>query len=160
MLTSSQIQMMVYRDDLIYFYKSSHGSKLNRNIKCAAIKDMLNRLDSNVDPKTTVYFSHSAALQLFLTGLGALRDDFDLKGDNFTKMSMRKWKTSEISPFAANIAVVRYKCTERDQVKIFLNEKLLHLDWCGTNGACDWQHFKERYALYSNGNCDQIFCRN
>lgn len=160
MLTSSQIQMMVYRDDLIYFYKSSHGSKLNRNIKCAAIKDMLNRLDNNAGPKTTAYFSHSAALQLFLTGLGAMRDDIDLKGDNFTKMSMRRWKTSEISPFAANIAAVRYKCTERDQVKIFLNEKLLHIDWCGKNGACDWENLRDRYAFFANGNCDHIFCRD
>lgn len=155
--------MMEYRDDLIYFYKSSHGSKLNRNIKCAAIKDMLDRLDSSSGPKTTVYFSHSAALQLFLTGLGAMRDDIDLKSNNsFVEMSMRKWRTSVISPFAGNIAVVRYNCPapSRDQVKFFLNEKLLHLDWCQANGACDWQHLKDRYVFYGNGNCDKIFCRN
>lgn len=159
LLTSSQIQTMEHRDDLIYFYKSSHGSKLNRNIKCAAIKDMLNRLDSPTGPKTTVYFSHSAAVQLLLTGLGAMRDDVDLKADNIAKMSTRRWKTSVVSPFAANVAVVRYDCPERDLVKIFLNEQLIHLDWCQANGACDWQDFKDRYALYANGNCDQIFCR-
>lgn len=151
---------MEYHEDLVYFYKSSHGSKLNGNIKCAAIKDMLNRLDSDTGPKTTVYFSHSAALQLFLTGLGAMRDDVDLKADNFAKMYTRRWRTSVISPFAGNVAVVRYNCTERDQVKIFLNEKLVHLDWCQANGACDWQNLKDRYALYVNGNCDQMFCRN
>lgn len=151
---------MEYRDDLVYFYKSSHGSKLNRNIKCAAIKDMLHRLDSHAGPKTTVYFSHSAALQLVLTGLGAMRDDVDLRADNFARMSTRRWKTSVISPFAGNVAVVRYTCAERDRVKIFLNEKLLHLDWCEANGACDWQQLKDRYAFYANGNCDHIFCRH
>lgn len=149
---------MEYREDLTYFYKSSHGSKLNRNIKCAAIKDMLNRLDSHAGPKTTVYFSHSAALQLFLTGLGAMRDDTELKADNFVAMSTRRWKTSVISPFAGNVAVVKYNCPERDQVKFFLNEKLLHLDGCQANGACDWQTLRERYAHYADGNCDHIFC--
>lgn len=153
---------MEYRDDLIYFYKSSHGSKLNRNVKCAAIKDMLHRLDNSSGPKTTVYFSHSAALQLFLTGLGAMRDPIDLKSENFAEMSKRKWRTSEISPFAGNVAVVRYNCaaSARDQVKFFLNEKLLQLDWCEANGACDWQILKEQYAFYGNGNCEQIFCRD
>lgn len=152
---------MEYRDDLIYFYKSSHGSKLNQHIKCAAIKDMLTRFDSDVGPKTTVYFSHSAALQLFLTGLGAMRDDVHLKGDNFHQMSMRKWKTSQISPFAGNIAVVRYKCTDQhDQIKFFLNEKLLRFDWCDWGGACNWDEVKRRYAFYANGNCDKFFCQS
>lgn len=151
--------MLEYRDDIMYFYKSSHGSKLNRNIKCAAIKDMLKRLDDKAGPKTTVYFSHSSALQLLLTGLGAMQDDFNLKSDNFTQMYMRKWRTSRISPFAGNIAVVRYECIENDQVKFFLNEKLLHLDWCQTNGACNWQDFKDKYAFYANENCDEIYCR-
>lgn len=151
--------MMEYRDDLIYFYKSSHGSKLNRNIMCAAIKDMLNHLNSDVGPPTTVYFSHSAALQLFLTGLDAMRDDINLKGDNFAEASMRKWRTSRISPFAGNIAIVRYKCTERDRVKFFLNEKPLQFDWCQMDGACNSQDVTAKYAFYANENCDEIFCR-
>lgn len=150
---------MEYRDDLVYYYKSSHGSRINRNMKCAAISDMLNRLSSDTGPKTTVYFSHSAALQLFLTGLGALRDNIHLKADNFDKMSIRKWKTSDISPFAGNIAVVRYKCRDtQDQVKFYLNEKQLHFDWCKSNGACDWDDVQHRYAFYKNGDCDKLFC--
>lgn len=124
------------------------------------MKDMLNRLGSVDGPKTTVYFSHSAALQLFLTALGALRDDDDLKAENYAKMSNRKWKTSEISPFAGNIAVVRYKCPTHDQVKFFLNENLLHMDWCNANGICDWQDVEHRFAFYANQNCDHTFCHN
>lgn len=121
---------------------------------------MLNRLGSGDGPNTTVYFSHSAALQLFLTALGALRDDVDLKADNHAKMSTRKWKTSEISPFAGNIAVVRYKCATHDKAKFILNEHLLHMDWCNANGICDWQDLEHRYAFYANQNCDHIFCHN
>lgn len=123
------------------------------------MKDMLSRIGDDSGPMTTVYFSHSAALQLFLTALGALRDHTNLTAHNFSEMSLRKWKTSEISPFAGNIAVVRYKCAQRDQVKFFLNEKLLHFNWCRSDGACDWQNVQSKYAFYANENCDHVYCR-
>lgn len=145
---------------MIYFYKASHGSKLNKHIKCEAMKDMLNRLSNSGGPTTTVYFSHSAALQLFLTALGALRDEHDLKADNISRMSFRKWKTSKISPFAGNIAIVRYECPTHDQAKFFLNENVLQFDWCQPNGACNWRDVETRYEFYANQNCDQVFCRN
>lgn len=159
LFTPSQVRTLEYREDLSYFYKSSHGSKLNKNVKCSAVKDMLKRLGNGTEPKTTAYFSHSAALQLFLTSLGALRDERDLTADNFAEMSIRKWKTSKISPFAANIAIIRYQCPTHDKVRLFLNEKPLHIDWCGSDGVCDWNDMEEKYSFYANQNCDQIYCR-
>lgn len=119
---------------------------------------MLKRLEMDTKPKTTAYFGHSASIQLFLTALGALKDEIDLKADNFPEMSNRKWKTSTISPFAANIAVVRYSCPKNDRVKFFLNEKVLHLDWCTSNGECDWQHMNRKYSYFTRENCEQTFC--
>lgn len=158
------MRIFEYQEDLNYYYKSSHGSKLNKNVKCFAMNDMLNRLstdnNNNQSNKTTVYFTHSAAVQLLLTSLGAFKDEIDLKADNFTQMSFRKWKTSQISPFAANVAAVRYTClnNDNDKVKFFLNEKVLHLDWCTPDGVCNWHDFQQKYSFYANGNCDQIFC--
>lgn len=124
------------------------------------MKDMLERLSTDHGPKATVYFSHSAAVQLFLTSLGALKDEIDLKAENFAQIaSTRKWRTSKISPFAANIAVVRYKCDMNDKVKFFLNEKVLHLDWCTSDGVCDWHDIEHKYSFYANEDCNQVFCR-
>lgn len=122
------------------------------------MKDMLKRLSNESSPKTTVYFSHSASVQLFLTSLGALKDEIDLKADNFAKMSARKWRTSKIAPFAANVAVVRYKCPTNDRAKFFLNERSLHFDWC-TDGVCDWHDVQQKYAFYARRDCNEFFCR-
>lgn len=123
------------------------------------MKDMLNHLSTNDQLKTTVYFGHSASLQLFLTSLEALKDEINPNADNFLQMSMRKWKTSKIAPFAGNIAVVKYTCPkDDDKVKFFLNEKVLHLDWCTQDGVCNWNDVKQKYAFYTNQNCDHIFC--
>lgn len=161
LLTPSQVHIIEYLEDLNYFYKSSHGSKLNKNVKCFAMKDMLERLSSDDGPKTTVYFSHSAAVQLLLTSLGALKDDVDLKAENFAQMAAtRKWKTSTVSPFAANIGIVRYKCSMKDKIKFFLNEKVLHFDWCTSDGVCDWEVVERKYAFYKHADCNQVFCRS
>lgn len=160
LLTPSQVRIIEYQEDLNYFYKSSHGSELNKNIKCFAMKDMLERLSTDDGQKATVYFSHSAAVQLFLTSLGALKDEIDLKAENFEQIgSKRKWRTSKVSPFAANIGVVRYKCSTNDRVKFFLNEKVLYFDWCTSNGVCDWRDVEQKYAVYAYKDCDNIYCR-
>lgn len=152
-LTPSQLRVLEYRDDLIYYYKSSHGSKLNKNVQCRAVKDLLSRL--NTQQKVTVYFAHSATLQLTLTALGALKDDQALTADNYLKMTNRKWKTGRISPFAGNVAAVRYTCPDEEKVKFLLNEKVLNFDWCSNDGACDWTEVKKRFATE---NCDENYC--
>lgn len=152
--------MIEYQEDLNYYYKSSHGSKLNKNVKCFAMDNMLAHLSTNDEPKTIVYFSHSAAVQLFLTSLGAFRDEVDFNANSFSKMNTRKWQTSKISPFAANVAVLRFMCPNDDKVKFFLNERVIYFDWCTEDGVCNWDNVKEKYAFYANKNCDRIFCRD
>lgn len=52
---------------------------------------------------------------------------------------MSMWSTSKLSPFAANFVAV---CYSSNQVKFFLNEELIHFDWC-TNGVCNLKDVKE-----------------
>lgn len=59
---------------------------------------------------------------------------------------------SKLSPFAANFVAVRYSS---NQVKFFLNEELIHFDWC-TNGVCNLKDVKEHHELFSE--CKTIDC--
>lgn len=153
------MRIFEYREDLIFFFKSSHGSALNKNVKCFAMQDMLTRMADNDEPRVTAYFGHSSTIQLLLTSLGAFKDDNELTADNFIAMSDRKWQTSRIGPFAANVAVVRYKCPTEDKLKYFLNEKLLRFDWCSTEGVCDWNDTLMKYKHFVGVNCNQIYCK-
>lgn len=150
--------MLEYQEDLSYYYKSSHGSAVNENIQCETVKDMLTRFEDEKSPKVTAYFTHSAAVQLFLTALGALKDDKAPTATNYLEMSSRKWRTSVVSPFAANVAVIKYKCSTKSKVKFFLNERVLRLDWCSPDGICDWSSLQTKYSRFKDANCKISYC--
>lgn len=158
LLSPSHVQMLEYHQDLSYYYKSSYGSEINKNIQCKTVKDMLERFENEKLPEVTVYFTHSAAVQLFLTALGALKDDRAPTATNYSEMSSRKWKTSVISPFAANVVVVKYKCPNASKVKFFLNERVLRMDGCSTDGICDWSNIRSKYSHFKDAQCEISYC--
>lgn len=123
---------------------------------------MLYHLSSNEQPRAVAYFTHSKSMILFLTAMKVAKDSDSLRADNYYGMSRRKWRMSEISPFATNFAAIKYDCPneiEREKVMFFLNEKPLNFDWCKV-GLCNWSDIKERYKEYTEGSCEQYFCTN
>lgn len=69
---------------------------------------MMNHIESQAMPKVVAYFTHSATIQLLLTALGAAKDNDALRADNYQQLMRRKWRSSEVSPFASNLAVIKY----------------------------------------------------
>ena len=107
--TPEHVSVLEYLEDLKYYYKAGYGSEINSKIMCAAVKDMVKNLQSEDSPKVTAYFTHASAIQLFLTALGYAKDNDALRADNYNLMKYRKFKSSVLSPFASNIAVVKYE---------------------------------------------------
>lgn len=107
--TPDNVNVLEYLEDLKYYYKSGFGSEINSKIMCAAVKDMVKNLQTEDNPKVIAYFSHAAAIQLFLTALGYGKDNDALRADNYNLMKYRKFKSSVLSPFAGNVAVVKYE---------------------------------------------------
>lgn len=107
--THEHVNVLEYAEDLKYYYKASYGSPLSKNMMCAAVKDMVMNMRSEDNPKVIAYFSHASAIQLFLTALGYAKDNDALRADNYGNMKYRKFRASVVSPFASNIAVVKYE---------------------------------------------------
>lgn len=125
-----------------------------------AVNDMLKHLESREQPKAIAYFAHSATVQLFLTALGAVNDREALRADNFQQMQRRNFKSSINTPFAANLAVIKYDCpndNERNKIMFFLNQKPLDFSWCNV-GLCGWSDVKRMYGKFLEQNCDSTFC--
>lgn len=122
---------------------------------------MLKHLNSNDSPKLVAYFGHIAIIHLHLTAMGAFKDVEAMRSENFDKMTDRNWKTSEICPFTANLAAVKYHChNDSDamyKIKFFLNQKPLELDWC-TDGLCKLQDVMAKYSSFDNAICSDIYC--
>lgn len=64
--------------------------------------------DSN-EPKGVFYFSDIISLQNLLTALNINKDQMQLTAYNYKDMAKRQWRTSFVSPFAANLVAVFYK---------------------------------------------------
>lgn len=70
---------------------------------------MLERGDTNGQPKGVFYFTHSVTLVSFLTAMGIGEDSEPLLASNYKQMAKRQFRTSIISPFNANLVAVFYR---------------------------------------------------
>lgn len=160
--TKSQIQILEYAEDLKYYSETGYGNPdVNANVACETVKDMLRNLDSKENPVVSAYFAHSSTIQLMLTALDAVHDAIPLRADNFAQMSRRKWRISEISPFAANLAAIKYDCpndNERTKVMFFLNQKPMDFPYCNV-GLCNWSDIKRIYQRFDGADCPKTFCK-
>jgi multiple inositol-polyphosphate phosphatase/2,3-bisphosphoglycerate 3-phosphatase len=94
-------------------------------------------------------------------------------------MKNRKFRTSVLSPFASNLAAVKYewvarellsilltstrfifRCpndSERFKVQFFLNERPIDFPWCNI-GLCDLTKVISTYQRFLEADCSQIYC--
>lgn len=158
--TQSQINVLEYNQDIKYYYESGYGHDLNAKIACATVADMMKHMESTNLPKVVASFGHTATVQLLLSALGAAKDYDALRADNYQQMMRRKWKSSELTPFGANLAVIKYDCpsdSERNKIMFFMNQKPLDFPWCNV-GLCNWSQVKQMYAGFETGSCSSSFC--
>ncbi|XP_063240305.1 multiple inositol polyphosphate phosphatase 1-like [Bacillus rossius redtenbacheri] len=166
--SSKELQLLEFREDLEYYYYSGYGNHLNVKLGCPVVHDMLEhfrKVEEAGDggpqqPLGVFYFAHSATLQMALSQLGIARDPQPLTHASFQSAAHRRWKTSELSPFAANLAAVLYRCTdgERHRVMFYVSEKLVDYEGCDV-GLCSWRYLAGRLGHVASG-CDLQFCRD
>ncbi|XP_043527414.1 multiple inositol polyphosphate phosphatase 1-like [Frieseomelitta varia] len=160
--TKDEEEVFEYEEDLYYYYYSSYGETLSSVIGCPPLQDMFNHFtqlekgDSNEEPQGIFYFAHSTTLQLFLTTMEIAKDSVPLKASNYESMRNRKWRTSHLAPFAANLAAVFYKCDSSNKVRFYLNEKPLDYEGCEA-GVCDWEYLKKKLG-FTALNCNTNIC--
>ncbi|KAG4075107.1 hypothetical protein HA402_013502 [Bradysia odoriphaga] len=161
-------EVLAYHRDLHFFYRYGYGHfpnyrRLYENLPCHLVQDMLHFLRSNElnDRRARILNGRFYTVLLTLNVLGAYEDQFPLNRHNFAQQTLRLWKLSQISPKAANLAVIRYDCPDADNDVLFLhNEKPLLIDGCQSNGLCKLAMILERFSRYLDVNCAESFCSN
>ncbi|XP_078035092.1 multiple inositol polyphosphate phosphatase 1 [Augochlora pura] len=161
--TEESLKVFEYEEDLHYYTHSSYGQPMSPRVGCQPLQDMfqhfskLENRDAKDEQQGVFYFTHSSMLQLFLTTLGVAEDSTPLTASNYEAKQDRKWRTSYLAPFAANLAAVFYRCDSANKVRFYLNEKPLELEGC-EQGVCDWEFLKNK--LKTPGfNCNIDFCQ-
>lgn len=125
------------------------------------VQDMLKHMKTKDVPKVVAYFAHSVTIRLFLTSLGIGKPQVPLTADNYENMKNRKYRSSQLAPFASNLVAIKYVCSEElkteTKIMFFLNEKPVDFDWC-KDGFCNWTDVQETYKHFINADCSEIFC--
>lgn len=95
---------------------------------------------------------HSTTLLSLYALIGLYKDKRPLLADNTDMIYNRLFRTSDISPYSANIAFVLYACdndvrtSERQfKMKVFVNEEPVVIPGC-KNDVCPYEIVQRRYA--------------
>jgi len=150
LFTSESLEVMEYLEDLEYYWIDGPGHEISWKPACVLMRDVYQNFNNVTkgakEERGIFYFTHSGTVLKFLAYLGTHNDTEHLRNDNFEQMKNRKWRTSKISPFAANINFLLQKCDMGYVVCLYVNEKLETLPGCGEGpGCCDWQTFVSLY---------------
>lgn len=108
--TPAHIQVLNYADDLKHFYKTGPGAEINSHVACPLVSNFIKTLDDLDDTRTTALFTHSSSMGLFFNSLGVGHGDGTLLSSNWNQfIDERRFRTANNSPFATNLAAIRYK---------------------------------------------------
>ncbi|KAL0883465.1 hypothetical protein ABMA27_016838 [Loxostege sticticalis] len=154
-----ELMFLEYLNDIRHYYRNGYGSPINEKLAGPALGELLQQFQASIQHSTrsfTGYFSHDSMLQMIYTSLGLFRDYPEISG--FERIPGRKWRTSFMTPFAANFVTVLHKCVNESgttdyQVQFFINEEEFHL--CHSR-TCSWQEFREKFDQFNNSNLE--FC--
>ncbi|VVC33249.1 Histidine phosphatase superfamily,Histidine phosphatase superfamily, clade-2 [Cinara cedri] len=107
----TDLMVLEYSEDLIHYLMDGYTFELTCQQSCVLLKNMVEHFDNDdLNSKNGIfYFAHSGTVLKLLGLLKLYKDETELKHDNYFEMENRKWRTSKIDPFAANIAFVLYK---------------------------------------------------
>lgn len=149
MFEKDELLVLEYSKDLKSYSANGPSDELNKIVQCPSVRDMVDKLSNHGGPKVTTYFTHSPAILLHLTAMGAYVEE-ELSVSSVTES--RKWKTSIINPMAANFAAVLH---DNDFVKFYLNGKALNIPGCRQH-SCSLDFLKQIKANCGPEKCTLI----
>lgn len=156
LFNESSVAVFNYADDLEYYYVNGPGNALSYQPAYLLLQDMLEGLQCAVNCQAQtgcpsncssrgysakMRFAHAETVMPLVSLLSIFDDGEPLQADwTAPRIANRKWKTSIISPFAANDNFVLYQCTDSFLVKYLHNEKEYQLPGCEAL-YCDFDNF-------------------
>lgn len=157
------MEIIEYYYDLMNYYKCSYGlGPIAKNLACLAVKNMIQNMaikNNSTTQKVTAYFSQSPLILLMLSAFGAQYDSMPLLANNYYSQQNRKFRISKITPFAANIAAVKYQCKNSDDKILFLlNQLPLKMNWCRDGELCTITELENMFEKSTMRNCPFDVC--
>lgn len=143
LLDPDDILTLEYAEDLEHYYKFGYGHEINQWVATDLMSMLMRRLEDNKPPKMSFQFGHSQTILFIQTFLNLNEDSDLLRADTpLDKIHERKFRTSQLSPFAANIGLELYDCSGNQYIRVLLSEKEVIMKGC-ERAMCPFDRFKE-----------------
>lgn len=147
------LKVLEYAEDLETYYKKGYGFPLNYQQACPLVEDLITRIRGFKENGTTMdhqrglfYFTEDDAVLRFVARLGLAKDDEPLTHVyEPMKSAERRWRTSLMGSFGANVAFVLYNCSNDLKVQVFVKEDIIQLEQC-QNSLCTFNEFISAYG--------------
>ena len=160
------LRLWQFSEDLFKYYTYGPAHKITMQMTQPLFADIFASFDNFINKrqnfKTTILnFGHSYTFQPLLAALGLFIDDHDLLASDWTGDHQDyAWKTTNISPYAANIELVLYQCPAEDYKVLMLHNEHIVTEQpaCGDT-FCSLQQFQEAYKHIEQLDFDKV-CEN
>ncbi|CAG8441004.1 3149_t:CDS:2 [Dentiscutata heterogama] len=118
LLEKSDFLQLEYLLDLGDYYSYSYGYQLNSKLACRFFTSFVESVESYLtgrsQVKSTLKFAHAETIMFLATMLGLYEDNYPLTADTLPQqISSRKFRTSKLVPFTANVYFEIYNCSTR-----------------------------------------------
>ncbi|XP_029652216.1 multiple inositol polyphosphate phosphatase 1-like [Octopus sinensis] len=112
-------KVLEYLGDLKQYWKCSYGNQISYEQSCPLAKSIVEDLQNSVNAhiageRYTVakfMFGHAETMAPLYAALGLFNDSDFLQSESYEQVVNRKFRTSFILPFGANIVAVAYHCS-------------------------------------------------
>jgi len=145
--------------DLSDWWQMSYANPINYQISCPLLVDFFNSFDTVINEtsyeRSRLRFAHAETVIPFITLLGLYKDDFTLQW-NSPYLATRQYKSSIVSPFAANVAMGLYNCSGHYKVKLSHNEQDVPFPSCNGAMYCPYNTLKQHFASALDCPFDQL----
>lgn len=107
LFTTEDLRVLEYVGDLEHYYRSGYGTSINAILGRIPLADLFKNFQAakaGTGLNLAVYFSDSSTLDMVCTALNLFKDESPLSGAK--RNPKRKWRTSKLSVFSANLVAV------------------------------------------------------
>ncbi|CAN9508814.1 unnamed protein product [Ophioblennius macclurei] len=155
-------QVLEYKSDLKQYWKRSHGHTINSLSSCPLFHHVFRSLDKAGRPRrstdaspepASILVGHAETLLPLLSLLGLYKDQTPPTAGNYQSQQRRRFRTSRIVPYAANLLFVLYDCQRGPRLQLLLNESPVRFPGLEAEEAPLYRDVRATYRHLLDG-CD------
>nr|XP_046232872.1 multiple inositol polyphosphate phosphatase 1b isoform X2 [Scatophagus argus] len=155
-------KVLEYKADLKQYWKRSHGHVISSLSSCPLFHHVFRMLDKAGRPRrsteaspepASILVGHAETLLPLMSLLGLYKDQTPPTASNYHTQHGRRFRTSRIVPYAANLLFILYDCQRGPRLQLLINESPVRFPGLEAEDAPLYRDVRATYRHLLDG-CD------